>query len=338
MHADVVKIRTEINQTPELQALDPRDVGVAQPVRADELVGRVLESAARTQTDRSNGRETLGLPTGIPGLDRVLNGLSPRGLYILGGAPGAGKTSLSLQMACEVAKRAPVLYVTYENAPDNLVLKAICRLAVVQPGAVERGRADLSKLREGAAMFSKISSHLQLLEGNSRITLDTLRTEAEQIIEKHDGAPCLIVLDYLQRMAVHQANGSMADNVSSLSLGLRELASRLNSPILAISSLSRAGSYDSPTLQGLQGSEDLEFAADVVLLLGIREEVSLSSRAIAKSTAGGRLLDLVVAKNRYGEAARRIALLFRPTVGDFQEDTRSKQRPTLCREMKQLHQ
>jgi len=35
------------------------------------------------------------------------------------------------------------------------------------------------------------------------------------------------------------------------------------------------------------------------------------------------LLDLVIAKNRYGEAARRIPLLFRPTVGDFQEDTRA---------------
>jgi hypothetical protein len=59
------------------------------------------------------------------------------------------------------------------------------------------------------------------------------------------------------------------------------------------------------------------------MLLGIRQDVSLSSRAIAKSTAGSRLLDLVIAKNRYGEASRRIPLMFRPTVGDFQEDTRA---------------
>jgi replicative DNA helicase len=323
MHADVVDIRDEVKSAPEFQAVDSQNSGYGHMVWADHLVSRVLDSAERTQIDRSAGRDTLGLPTGIPGLDRVLNGLSPRGLYILGGAPGAGKTSLSLQIACEVATRAPVLYVTYENAPDNLVLKAICRLALVQPGAVERGRADLARLRQGAAAFSKISSRIALREGTSRITLDTLRTEAEQIIETHGGAPCLIVLDYLQRMAVHQEQASIADNVSALSLGLRELASRLDSPILAISSLSRAGSYDSPTLQGLQGSEDLEFAADVVLLLGIRQDVSLSSRAIAKSTAGGRLLDLVVAKNRYGEAMRRIPLLFRPTIGDFQEDTRA---------------
>jgi replicative DNA helicase len=137
------------------------------------------------------------------------------------------------------------------------------------------------------------------------------------------GEPCLIVVDYLQRMAVQQEHGSMAENVSVLSLGLRELASHLASPILAISSLSRAGSYDTPTMQGLQGSEDLEFAADVILLLGIRQDVSLSSKAVAKATIGSRLLDLVVAKNRYGEAGRKISLMFRPTVGDFEEDTRA---------------
>lgn len=323
MHADIRNAGNEAENVPALKLFDPPASSFGQALWAENLVSRVLDNATRIQKDRSAGRQTLGLPTGIPGLDRVLNGLSPRGLYILGGAPGAGKTSLALQIACEVAQQAPVLYLTYENAPDNLVLKAICRLALVQPSAVERGRAELGRLTGGAAEFSKMSSRLAFLEGTSRITLDTLQAEAERVLAKHDGRQCLIIVDYLQRMAVHQQYGSMSDNVSSLSLGLRELASRLDSPILAISSLSRAGSYDVPSLQGLQGSEDLEFAADVVLLLGIRQDVSLSSKAIVKATAGARLLDLVVAKNRYGEAARRISLLFRPTIGDFQEDTRA---------------
>jgi replicative DNA helicase len=306
-----------------LQLLESTTAPFAQAVGADKLAGRVLENAARIQVDRANGRQTLGYPTGLPALDRVLNGLTPGGLYILGGAPGAGKTSLSTQIACEIARHTTVLYLTYENTPDNLVLKAICRLGVVPSSAVERGRADMSRLREGAAAFSAISSRIAFLEGTSRITLDTLQAEAEGMIARQGGAQPLIVVDYLQRMAVHQQGGSMADNVAALSLGLREVASRLGAPILAISSLSRSGSYDMPTVQGLQGSEDLEYAADVILLLGIRQEVSLSSRAIAKSTTGARLLDLVVAKNRYGEAGKRIPLLFRPTIGDFDEDTRA---------------
>lgn len=322
MHANSLITATERNANGRLVAA--RSTPFNSQLRwAESMVDPVLEQAVRTQRDREEGRQTLGLPTSIPGLDRVLNGLNMRGLYILGGAPGAGKTSLSLQMACEVALQTPVLYLTYENAPDNLILKAICRLAGIQPGAVERGRADLTRLAEGAQAFSAIAPRLAFLEGTSRTTLEILRHEAGELVARNNGSPCLVIVDYLQRMAVHQQHGSMSDNVSALSLGLRELASWLNSPILAISSLSRAGSYDMPTLQGLQGGEDLEFAADVVLLLGIRQDISLSSKAIAKSTMGSRLLDLVVAKNRYGEAGRRISLLFRPTVGDFHEDTRA---------------
>jgi replicative DNA helicase len=320
MRAD---IGTESEIPPTFRVVDSAPRLFGQTIPANRLVSRVLENAARSQVERANGRQTFGFPTGLPGLDRILNGLNPRGLYLLGGAPGAGKTSLALQIACTVANQAPVLYLTYENAPENLVLKAICRLALVQPSAVERGKADLARLNEAAASFSTASSRIALLEGTSRITLDTLQAEAQAIIDAHGGPPCLIVVDYLQRMAAHQHTGSIADNLSALSLGLRELASRLESPVLAISSLARAANYDSPTLQGLQGSEDLEFAADVVLLLGARQEVSLSSRAIVKSNAGARLLDLIVAKNRYGETAKRISLLFRPNIGDFQEDTRA---------------
>ena len=325
MHANLVDIENRAGDAaaPALQLFEGPESPGGQAVWADQLVSRVLDDADRRQTQRTAGRNTSGFPTGIPGLDRVLNGLSPRGLYILGGAPGAGKTSLCLQIACEVARHAPVLYVTFENSPENLVLKAICRLGLVQPGAVERGRADTSRLAEGVQAFSSIAGRMAIVEGTSRTTLDSIRTQAEQVGSKHDTGQCLIIVDYLQRLAVHQEYGSIAENIASISLGLRELASRLDSPIVAISSLSRASNYDTPTLQALQGSEDLEFAADVVLLLGTRQEVSLSSRAAIRSTASARLLDLTVAKNRYGEAGKRVSLVFRPNVGDFVEDTRA---------------
>ena len=64
--------------------------------------------------------ETLG--TGIEGLDDVLGGgLTPNRLYVLEGAPGAGKTTVALQFLMEgVRKGEPVLYVTLSETGREL--------------------------------------------------------------------------------------------------------------------------------------------------------------------------------------------------------------------------
>ena len=297
------------------------------------LVPDVLKQAQDALEAKEAGRETLGLPTGHRDLDQILNGLN-QGFYVLGGAPGVGKTSLALQWACRAAEEVPVLYVTYENSPQSLVLKAICRMAGISPADVDRGRADLGKLREGIKVFlsSEIAPHdgsegkigrhlggrLAFLEGNKRTTTAYIQGQARQAMARHGASRCLVVVDYLQRMAHAGASdyGSLRENVSALTLELRELATRLDSPVLALSSLSRGvGNYSKPTLEALKESGDLEFAADVVLLMGANEDDPTGNRLV-------RNIDLQVAKNRYGEAGRKVKLVFKPALGDFREEVR----------------
>lgn len=281
----------------------------------DSLVERVLELAREARASKESGRATVGTPTGLADLDRTLNGLN-QGLYVLGGAPGVGKTSLALQWAMKAAEEVPVVYVTYENSPSNLTLKAIGRLANVSPADVDRGGADLEKLQEGAADFGKIAHHLAFVEGNQRTTTAYIQGQARQAMARHGTRRCLVIVDYLQRMAHANGYGTLRENVSALTLGLRELATRLDSPVLAISSLSRGvNNYAHPGLEALKESGDLEFTADVVLLLGARED--------ALGRGPRRMVDLVVAKNRFGEADRKVGLSFNPALGDFGEEART---------------
>src|SRR5665647_1246427 len=61
--------------------------------------------------DVSRGERSL---TGVPGLDEVLcGGITPNRLYLIEGAPGTGKTTLSLQFLLDgVAKGETCVYIT----------------------------------------------------------------------------------------------------------------------------------------------------------------------------------------------------------------------------------
>jgi DNA repair protein RadA/Sms len=98
----------------------------------------VEESAARSDAPLEAGvagakPERLGsieagatprLPTGISELDRVLGGgLVPGAVVLLAGEPGVGKSTLALQLAAAIGA-GPVLYVTGEESPQQLRLRA----------------------------------------------------------------------------------------------------------------------------------------------------------------------------------------------------------------------
>ena len=107
---------------------------------ASDLLPEVLaEAAERRRQWEETGIPVQGLSTGITHLDDLLNGLN-EGLYLLGGPPGMGKTTLAWQLATHVARDTPVVFVTFEHAPTNLLLKALCARAGVNPQDVQRGQ------------------------------------------------------------------------------------------------------------------------------------------------------------------------------------------------------
>lgn len=289
----------------------------AKPVPASaELLDRVLSDVTKRAADRKQtGCSINGIPTGLPKVDGLLNGLCP-GLHVLGGAPGAGKTTLALQIAVHAASTGkPVLYLTFENTASNLVLKALCANADLAALDAERGFANLSVLAESSEELRPALERLAIVEGTLRSTVASIRETAS---EWFGGQRGLIVVDYLQRAAHQHGYEQVRQNVSRLAAELRELASALDSPVLALASQNRsAGDYGrgggSAQLDSLKESGDLEYAADSVMFLRTDKSRTLSEPV--------RAIELAVVKNRFGPLGA-IPLVYRADIGYLREDSK----------------
>jgi circadian clock protein KaiC len=81
------------------------------------------------------------LSSGVPGLDVVLGGGLPRGgMIFLVGAPGTGKTILSMQLASKlVADGARVLFLTALSESHNKLLEHMRSLKFFDPESIGNG-------------------------------------------------------------------------------------------------------------------------------------------------------------------------------------------------------
>ena len=152
--------------------------------------------------------------TRLPGLDRVLGGgLVAGGVTLVGGEPGVGKSTLLLQAAEQLATYGPVLYVSGEESPRQIAMRA----------------RRLGTINEGIKLFSETS-------------IDKIIAATEAL------KPAAVIIDSIQ--TVHTSmNSSMPGSVGQVrdSAGmLMTAAKRLNVPIFLIGHITKEGTIAGP--------------------------------------------------------------------------------------------
>ncbi len=163
---------------------------------------------------------------------RVLGGgIVPGSIVLIGGDPGIGKSTLTLQMAMEMAVSAPVLYVSGEESEQQIKMRA--------------NRIT----REGKTLLHK----------NLFLVTETNLS----VIFNHIGAvkPVLVVIDSIQTMTLPEmesAAGSISQ-VRECAARLRELAKSTNIAVFLIGHVTKEGTIAGPRV--------LEHIVDTVLYL-----------------------------------------------------------------------
>ena len=105
------------------------------------------------------------ISTDLASLDRVLGGgLVIGAVTLVGGEPGVGKSTLLLQAAQRLAQHGPVLYVSGEESPRQIALRArrlgttSDEIRIFTETSVERIVAEIEKLRPAAAIIDSIQT------------------------------------------------------------------------------------------------------------------------------------------------------------------------------------
>lgn len=237
------------------------------------LVGDMLAESLDAIEQAHRGRRGLGLgiSTGFYDLDGLLSGLQPSDLIIVAALTSAGKTALALGMARHVAAERTVLIFSLEMSRLQLVLRLVASEGRVDSHRIRSGYlgdADWTKLSQA---MSSLADLRLLIDDASTLTVADVHARARQV--QHDHGLGMIVIDYLQLMQGAGRAENRAQEVASISKGLKGIAKKLNVPVVALSQLTRvpAGRGHAkavrPQLSSLKESSALEQDADVVLMI-----------------------------------------------------------------------
>ena len=112
-------------QCPHCQAWNTLEETVAEAAPSTNRFAVIAEGAKLQRLSEVEAREEERLGTGVPEFDRVLGGgLVAGGVVLIGGDPGIGKSTLLLQALAHMGAAHKVLYVTGEESPQQVALRA----------------------------------------------------------------------------------------------------------------------------------------------------------------------------------------------------------------------
>ena len=231
------------------------------------------------------------VPTGFPGIDRMLGGgLRRRDLVVLGGDVGAGKSSLALGIALRVAARGErAVVLSAEMDEERLYERAL---------AIE-GRVRLNDIRRatlGDEARAAVGAGAVRLRDQPLVPIPTAGLDFAAIVAHvREQRAALTVVDYLQALPPPAA-GTHDEQAAAAVRLLKEAALAGDTAVLLTAQLPHHNPKRRdvrPNLDDFGALGAVKFHGDVVLGL-FREEMYQTWRGLEGAT------ELIVAKNRHG--------------------------------------
>ena len=281
----------------------------------DQLIVNIYDQLEKLSRDDGSEQRTM---TGFSGLDKVLLGMGPGDLVLIGARPGMGKTSFALNVAANVARQTgkTVCIFSLEMSGEQLASRMLASEGMISSGDLRTGKLSEEAWARLSRAAERLGSCKILVDDTAGVTLTQMRAKLRRV-EK--GTLGMIVIDYLQLMQSDRRFDSRVNEVSDISRNLKLLAKDFGVPVLCCAQLSRqpenrkeSEGGKRPMISDLRESGSIEQDADVVLLLYSEDYYKRSEEERSEL----RPFEVIVGKNRHGET-RTVKLGWIPQYTKF---------------------
>ena len=259
--------------------------------RSEGFRSLATATAAAIETAKAAyGRDShvTGVTTGLRDLDRKLGGLQRSDLVILAGRPAMGKTALATNIAFSAAQAAiseneteaqtgaAVAFFSLEMSAEQLANRIMAEKAEISSDNIRRGMVKAEDFPRFIAVSRQLARTPLHIDDTPALSIGQVRARARRL--KRTTGLGMVVVDYLQLLRGDTRFGdNRVQELSEITRGLKALAKELDTPVLALSQLSRAVEQREnkrPLLSDLRESGSIEQDADVVMFV-FREQYYL---------------------------------------------------------------
>ncbi len=283
----------------------------------DTLYSEYFGTRERLKNDTYMLDNNVPIKTGLKQLDSIIGPIPSDSLYVIGGRPAMGKTSLMIYMALNMAKYKPVYIFSLESNATYLAKRILSKMSdidLITLGDKPLKNDEEERIKNCIEALNKY--HIYICEN----VLDSNKISEIIESEARDG---IVFIDYLQLMdtglesynnrAIITGVRPKYSRQNEMADGFKNLVKKCNIPVIVLSQLNRSverRKNKRPTLDEIRYNKHIAESADTVIFIYHKAYYSYEDHS--------RETELIVAKNNRGKTGTAI-VQFDDKIGRFFE-------------------